>query len=498
MNTIPVALFLIGPSLFGVGLARTDSADPQIADYSEKETASLCPQHQALLAEEFAPILVFHPREEYFPSSPLFPLDNAAVGPSARDKSADLRRLGTTKTRTQLYRAKSLAEKERLSKLHYRAFSLRQDGAELVALEYWMYYVQNDYRVRGGPFPFWVDASHPNDLEYIRLLLRSSSQGRHADGCARVQIGDRIAAVISSAHGDHIPDHSYRVSAGEKLSRPLRFLVELGAHASTLDANQDGIFTPAIDAESRYKLIWGVRDRGLAWAHYNPSYMDSRKAGASIVLQPRDQRDGSSNNGSSGGSNSLTYQLVTVDELKAELQDLGSNEEVLREIFEEQVSWIRRLFGRLNGSADRLLLPPPESSLVGSVEEEGFLSTERGFSFGITTLGAHPAGFFGGRYAFFNRSKLFPDLILLAELIHCVKAERYFSGAILGSYPIDAVTKLVFGRALVVEATKRHRRQWDWLAGLEIQLGAVRLHGAYRTLGPLTDSALDLRLFYVF
>ncbi len=301
-----VLLLLIVPWIFRIGLARRGAADAPIAAYSKAATASLCPQHQALLAEEFAPVLVFHPQEEYFPSSPLFSLENAAVGPSARDGSENLRRLGTTKTRTQLYRSLSLAEKERLAKLHYRAFSLRQEGSELVVLEYWLYYVQNDYRVRGGLFPFWVDASHPNDLEYIRLLLRSSSEGRHADGCARVKIGNRIATVINSAHGDHIPDHSYSVSAAEELSGSLRFLVELGAHASSLDVNQDGIFTPGVDAESRYKLIWGIRDRGLTWAGHDPSYMDSREAETAIVFQLGGQSDGGSSNGSSTQVDNLT------------------------------------------------------------------------------------------------------------------------------------------------------------------------------------------------
>ena len=160
--------------------------------------------------------------------------------------------------------------------------------------------------VRGGLFPFWVDASHPNDLEYIRLLLRSSSEGRHADGCARVKIGNRIATVINSAHGDHIPDHSYSVSAAEELSGSLRFLVELGAHASALDVNQDGIFTPGVDAESRYKLIWGIRDRGLTWAGHDPSYMDSRDAETAIVFQLGGQRDGGSSNGRSTQVDNLT------------------------------------------------------------------------------------------------------------------------------------------------------------------------------------------------
>ena len=496
MVPIAVVLLLIAPCIFRVGLARTGSADPPIAAYSEAATASLCPRHQTLLADEFAPTLVFHPHEEFFPSSPLFPLENGAVGPSSRNGSIDLRQLGTTETRTQLYRSMSLPEKERLAKLHYRAFSLRQGSSELVVLEYWMYYVQNDYRVRGGLFPFWVDASHPNDLEYIRLLLRSSSDGRHADGCARVQIRGRIAAVISSAHGVQIPDH--RVSAGGELSIPLRFLVELGAHASSLDVKQDGVFTPGIDAESRYKLTWGVRDRGLTWARHDPSYMDSREAETSIVLQPIGQSDGSGGNGSSTQVDTLTYRLVAVSKLESQLGPLGSDGEALREVFQAPVAWPRRLFGRSNGNAAQLLLPPPASNLVGSVEGEHFGSTERGFSAGVTTLAAHPAGFVGGRYAFFNRSKFLPDLILLGEMIHCIESEIYFSSAILGSYPIDAATKLVFGRGLVVEAAERHRRQWDWIAGLEIKLGALRLHGAYRTMGPVTDSAFDLRLFYLF
>ena len=392
----------------------------------------------------------------------------------------------------------SQAEKEKIAKLYYRAFSLRQGGSELIVLEYWMYYVQNDYRVRGGLFPLWFDASHPNDLEYIRLLLRSSTGGRHTDSCARVEASNGVAAVISSVHGDHIPDHSYRVSAGEELSNPLRFLVELGAHASSLDVNQDGVFTPGVDAESRYKLIWGIRDRGLTWAAYDPSYMDSREAEASIVLRPIAQSGEDSNNGSSADSDTLTYRLVPVGRLESELGHLGSDGQAMREVFQERIAWPRRLFGRSNGSAYELLLPPPQSSLVGSAEGERFGSTERGVSAGVTTLISDPGGFVGGRYAFLNRSESFPDLILSAEVIHNIESETYFSGSILGSYPIDAATQVLLGRGLVVDIVNRHRRQWDWIAGLEIRLGAVRIHGAFRTLSPVTRSAFDLRLFYLF
>src|SRR6476646_6759789 len=57
------------------------------------EQPHLTAEDQARLARQFAPVLVFHSAEKFFPASPFFSLDTSE--PSA-DKESTLRRLGTT------------------------------------------------------------------------------------------------------------------------------------------------------------------------------------------------------------------------------------------------------------------------------------------------------------------------------------------------------------------------------------------------------------------
>src|SRR4051812_39122602 len=57
------------------------------------EEAQLSANEQARLAQQFAPVLVFHGAEKFFPTSPLFPIDTKTKIPN---KGTTLRRLGTT------------------------------------------------------------------------------------------------------------------------------------------------------------------------------------------------------------------------------------------------------------------------------------------------------------------------------------------------------------------------------------------------------------------
>ena len=41
---------------------------------------------------------------------------------------------------------------------------------------------------------------------------------------------------------------------------PVRVLVEEGKHASILDRNGDGVYTPGYDVNSRVNDAWGLRD----------------------------------------------------------------------------------------------------------------------------------------------------------------------------------------------------------------------------------------------
>ena len=130
----------------------------------------LTPVEQAQLARQFAPVLVFHPEEQYFPTNPLFPLNTES-------RESRLSSLGTPDSRIQAYRSLRLTEKGKLATVFYRAYPAWVSDEPVVVLEYWFYYVQNDYRVRGNILPFWMDGSHPNDLEHIHLVLHAESGG---------------------------------------------------------------------------------------------------------------------------------------------------------------------------------------------------------------------------------------------------------------------------------------------------------------------------------
>ena len=115
--------------------------------------------------------------------------------------------------------------------------------------------------------------------------------------------------------------------------------------------------------------------------------------------------------------------------------------------------------------------------------------------FGITTVGFDPGIFFGGRYSFLHGSKFIPDLLLQVDPVLTIGGQGLFSTAALASYPISAMTKLLAGVGFV---TDFEESQWDLVGGLEFRLGGFRLSVTGRTLGEVTESALDLRLYYFF
>ncbi len=113
----------------------------------------------------------------------------------------------------------------------------------------------------------------------------------------------------------------------------------------------------------------------------------------------------------------------------------------------------------------------------------------------MTTVISDPGVFFGGRYSFLHGKKFIPDLMLQADPVLTISGKGYFSTAALASYPISVMTKVFGGIGFVTDFGER---QWDWIAGLEMKLGGFRVSVTGRTLGPVTRSALDVRLYYFF
>jgi hypothetical protein len=443
---------------------------------------------QARLAAQFAPVLVFHPEEEYFPTSPLYPLSTGSA-------NSRLALLGTPESRIGAYRTLTLAEKEKLATVFYRAYPARVSGESVVVLEYWFYYVQNDYRVRGNVLPFWMDGSHPNDMEHIHLVLRPEPHEglRFSIGPLPGDLNYSVKEAYASAHEGKIPANRYEYRDATKVDST-HFLVELGSHALAPDINDDGLFVPGIDGDSGSKVLWGIRDTGYTWNRYKTSYMTPRTDGNAVVFSyagATARTEGDRNN------RQFSYQLVPVDSLAEGFAHLELTEKQRKQAFENQVFWFPRVFGKDNGRSDKLLMPPPVESGGESIGVRGVSSGERHFLAGTVLNVDDPGLFAGGRYAFLTRSRYLPDLMLQVDGI-VTRRDKYLSPQVMFSYPIDGFTKIMAGQSMVTDSLKFERVQWNWVGAIEVRLGDMRISAATRSVGPLRTSAKEFRLFYAF
>jgi hypothetical protein len=455
------------------------AADPDPAAVDIDLDSELPAAVQRELAAQFAPTLVFHRDEQYFPTSPLFPIDRGPGSTGTRDGGIDaFRRLGTTDDRRRHYERLSPAGKANLARVYFRAYHAAVREGPVIVVEYWLYYVQNDYRVRGNLFPLWVDSSHPNDLEHIHLVLQ-----RRADD--RLEVTE----VYSSAHTGTMPSNRFHFEDGQSPGR-LRILVERGSHANAPDVNGDGIFTPGEDGSSGYKVLWGIRDRGLTWARYRPGYMDTRGDGHAVVFDYAGAPD-------AGAEGDWTYRLVPVEELTTAFDALALTVRERRAIFENRRHPLARLFGRDNGTSEKLLVPPPRSVDRSSIGIERFMSGERGLVVG-TQLNLEQQGVFAGaRYSHLLGGTFVPDLMVQADAIF-TRQQAHLSAQFLMTYPIDGSTTVMAGKALVADALRPGRHQWDWIAGIEFPVGNMRVSVASRSWGPITRFSKAVRLSYLF
>jgi len=443
---------------------------------------------QARLAHQFAPVLVFHSEEQYFPTSPLFPLNTESA-------ATPLSSLGTTQSRIQAYKNLPLAEKGKLATVFYRAYPAWVSHEAVVVLEYWFYYVQNDYRVRGNILPFWMDGNHPNDLEHVHLVLRAkSSPGlKFSLGPAPGDLQYSVKEVYASSHEGKIPSNWYDYGDTPR-DGPTHFLVELGSHALAPDINEDGLFTPGEDGDSGYKIQWGIRDVGYTWPRYRTSYMDPRSNGNAVVFSSQDATTGGA---APEDQQHLTYELVSVDSLSGRFAQLELTEKQRKHTFENQVFWFPRMFGKDNGRSDKLLMPPPAKVGGDSIGVRGVSSSERHFLAGTVLNVGEPGFFAGGRYSFLTRSRYLPDLIMQVDGV-VTRESKYLSPQVLLSYPIDGITKVMAGQSFVTDSLRFDQVQRDWVCAIEVRLGDMRISAATRSTGPLRTSAKEFRLFYAF
>src|SRR5262245_6874374 len=139
---------------------------------SAEQPLVLSVAERTAIAQAFAPVFVFHALEEYFPTSPVFPLDSSRLSELSEEHLDDVRMRLASSERTARYRALSVEEKLEQSAVQYRVFSRMVDGRIEVVAEYWCYYIFNAFTVRVAWFPYRVPDNHPHDLERVYFVLR--------------------------------------------------------------------------------------------------------------------------------------------------------------------------------------------------------------------------------------------------------------------------------------------------------------------------------------
>jgi hypothetical protein len=439
------------------------------------QVPNLTAEETTRIAEQFAPVLVFHAEEKYFPVNPLFSIESEVTGSAPGSLAPEL---GTPESRRDAYRALTMEQKAKLTTIYYRAYPAQRSGGSVIVLEYWFYYVWDEYRVRSNVLPVWANGSHPNDLEHIHLILRAES-GRFV-----------VDEVFASAHEGKIPANRYKYdSAGH--AGPTHFFVELGSHALAPDVIEDGVFVPGMDGNSGSKILWGVRDRGYTWPRYSQSYMNLRTDGNAVVFT-RETDTLETDKGQR-----FSYRLLPVDSLMESFTNLNLTDSERKHAFENQTFWFKRLFGRDNGRSDQLLVPKQADGRSKTPGVRGVSSSERRFLAGTALNNDEPGMFVGGRYSFLMPSIWVPDLMFQVDGV-VTKHNRYLSPQFLLGYPLDGFTRIMVGKSLVTDTLDFSRRQWDTQGTIEVRLGEMRISATTRSTGPLRTTAKEFRLFYSF
>ena len=409
-------------------------------------------QHQ--LALQFAPVLVFHPEEKYLPCSP--EMWRAQGGSEGLSGSA--------------YDAVSLEEKARNAVVFYRIY----DRGEQRVVEYWLYYVNDSYRAGGGLFPFWSDASHFNDLEFIFLILDRKPASNDW----------RIEEIISSAHEIN---NIHKMSSDNPPQR-IRFLVELGSHAMAPDLNADGRFTPSWEGRSNSKIVWGIRDYGNIWARYSSAYSSARIAPSAVFLYPKGSDDLVP-----VLSRQFTYRLESVSRI------MSRSFEWKDRLPRNTRNWVTRIFSKPDGSSKSLALPPmhPNFGKPGRAEYNQ-AAIERGLFVGYTPILADYTLFAGYRYTQPSHSRYVPDAVLDSYALLCGDGNDYYEFQMTGAYPVDAISSLVGGFSILSDSISFEHRQLNWVGGFEVRLNRFRFHSTFRGTGKVSSAWMDFRLMWFF
>ena len=429
-------------------------------------TPELPVAQQERLAQYFAPTLVFHPDEPFFPVSPV------TSGATAGAPSSGTTDFEPVDARIARYLGLERTVKLALGAVFYRVTVRSEEGRRRIALEYFFYYLGNPYRSRGGILPIPINLWHPHDLEHVLFVVDFPTDTDVVT--ARPEQG-RIVAAYPSAHGNGMPDNVLHATGASGLAVPVRLLVELGSHAMAVDANGDGLFTPRLDADGPHKFTWGIRDHGAPWSWYRTSNMDARGSDA-VVL---------------GGS---AYRLAPVAEMAAAFDEVTRSASFVEET--SRASWAARWYGAARPDA-LLAVPPPARNPDAEYGARESARQERGFTVGASFALSQASVLAGGRWLFATPS-LLPDVMVDAEGVLTRDGRVYSVVDVLATYRLDFSTRLFVGGGPMVRwwSVTRQEVEWNWVAGVEFHFGRLRVSAAWRRIGALNGTGHEARVSY--
>jgi hypothetical protein len=419
---------------------------------------------QLAIARAFAPTLVFHPNEPYFPTSSM--ASDAIEGWQARVAE---------------YEALSTKAKLDRAALAFRVFP-RVEGASVeIIVEYWCYYVFNAYTIRGTWLPYSIADNHPHDLERLYLVLTPNAGAWRAEGPADdewARTSFRISRIVANAHDGSIPPNVYEPRGRETPAPPVSILVERGAHAMAPDINRDGRYTPEIDGTAHAKALWGIRDNGSTWRGYRASFMDPRGESAIRLCGPAAEVD-------DADRACPRYALYPAGELQEWFQDLQLSARD-REDMVGRTPWLVRTFGDMR--VEELMAPTDAAGRAYDRILHRRKSTETGFVVGFTTVDHGPALVLSRRHFWEVPSARAPDLLVEGVALFTT-GRTLFEGTMWATYKADAITNLMFGFGYF---TERHTA--SPILGAEIRLGRFRVRPNWRP----ADNGFDTRITTTF
>ena len=425
----------------------------------------LSPAQQLALARMYAPTLVFHPQERYFPTNP-------------RPSDAGDGTLAAWSSRVEQYRDLTTPEKLQRAALAYRVFTRMQDRHLEVVIEYWCYYVYNAFTVRGGWFPYRVRDDHPHDLERLYLVLRPAPSS--PDGADEQWARDafRIVRIVANAHDGSIAPNQYRVRSGDPVAVPATVMVERGSHAMAPGIDGDGRFTPGVDSSSALKAQWGIRDTGSTWRWYLHSFMEQRDASAIRLFGPEAE---------ASTDPSPHYALYPVEGLQRWFQDLRLSSDDRDEIV-GRASWLLRTFGDVR--VEDLMVPAdPANGHVLDRMLRRRSASETGFVVGFTTVDHAPTLIVGRRQHWEVPVGYAPDILAEGVALLSSDSQTLFEATVWGSYRVDAITNVLIGYGWFKESGSGSAT-----VGSEIGIGRFFVRPSWR----LSDGGFDTRFTTTF